>query len=61
MTDNVTPLQSHTDWELYLRNHYLKLRNSDRFKDFSPDLQQEIIDWLEHAEKIDAQVKAQSR
>jgi len=53
--------EAQVKWEVFMKNHFLKMRNCDRFKDFSPDVQQEIIDWLEHAEKIDAKVKAQSR
>ena len=61
LDDTKSDFEAQVKWEVFMRNHFLKMRNSDRFKDFSPDVQQEIIDWLEHAEKIDAKVKAQSR
>jgi hypothetical protein len=51
--------EAQVKWETAIKNHYLKLRNGDRFKDFSPDVQQEIIDWLNKAEEVDQKVRAE--
>jgi len=51
--------EAQVKWEIFWKNHFLKMWNSDRFKDFSPDVQQEIIDWLNKAEEVDQKVRAE--
>jgi|GEM_PF-3875185 len=50
-------IESHIQWEEMIKNHYTRMRNSDRFSEFPEDIQLEVIERLSYIERIEAKVK----